>query len=76
MRGGIGSCRALIARTARRPVRALACALLLPLALGACVTTSNEPAPAPAPRIAPADAVRYSALEDGGSTFPASTPPR
>jgi lipoprotein-anchoring transpeptidase ErfK/SrfK len=75
MSGGLpGICRALIARTARRPVRALACALLLPLALGACVTTSNEPAPAPAPSIAPADAARYGGLEDGGFHIPGVDP--
>jgi lipoprotein-anchoring transpeptidase ErfK/SrfK len=75
MRGGIESRPAPAARIARRPVRALACALLLPLALGACVTASNQPTPAaPAPRIAPADAARYGALEDGGFHIPGVDP--
>lgn len=54
--------------------RALLSALLLPLALGACVTTQPDAAVVKAPRIAPADAARYGALEDGGFSIPAVDP--
>ena len=53
--------------------RSLFTTLLLPLALGACVTTQEE-MPVKAPRVAPADAARYGALEDGGFRIPAADP--
>lgn len=53
--------------------RGLFTGLVLPLALGACVTTQPE-MPAKAPRVAPSDAARYGALEDGGFRIPAADP--
>lgn len=60
---------------ASRPLsrRGLFTTLVLPLALGACVTTQEE-MPVKAPRIAPTDAARYGALEDGGFRIPAADP--
>ncbi|MFG1292861.1 L,D-transpeptidase [Xanthobacter versatilis] len=53
--------------------RGLFTTLVLPLALGACVTTQDRP-PVKAPRVAPADAARYGALDDGGFRIPAADP--
>lgn len=59
---------------ARAPSRrALLCALALPLVLGACVTGAPD-VPAKAPRLAPTDATRYGALDDGGFHIPAVDP--
>jgi len=55
--------------------RAVLAALVLPLALGACVTTGADPAmPTKAPRVAPSDAARYGALTDAGVPIPGVDP--
>lgn len=60
---------------ASRPLsrRALFSSLVLPLALGACVTTKEE-VPVKAPGVAPSDAARYGALTDGGYSIPGVDP--
>jgi len=66
----------LPAMTGPRPAgRAFLCAVLLPLALGACVTASSDPPiAAQRPRISPSDAARYGAVEEKGFRIPAADP--
>ncbi|WP_341991800.1 L,D-transpeptidase [Azorhizobium sp. AG788] len=54
--------------------RALLCVLATPLALAACVTNAPQAPAVPAPTIAPADAARYGAVEDGGFSIPGVDP--
>lgn len=56
-----------------RSPAALFAVLVLPLALGACVTTSPE-TPVQQPRIGPDDAARYGAMVDHGVQIPAADP--
>ncbi|WP_421091272.1 L,D-transpeptidase [Pseudochrobactrum sp. MP213Fo] len=55
----------------KRPYRSLAAALLLPMALAACTTTAQRPADDLKPKINPADAQRYAAIDDEKFNVPA-----